>query len=375
MFKKNLILIILYLSFVSIGLPDSALGVAWPEMRLDFKQSLDKLGILVSIVILCSAISGYSSGYIAKRFSIAQIIIISTILIVIGLLGYAVSQSWLFMLMAGVPFGLGAGAIDCSLNNYAAKNLSSRHVNWLHGFWGIGTTLGPVIITSMYAFDLSWRIGFAIILAILILLLVTFIATRNIWQSNETETKKEIKGFVLSPDAVLSCLFFGVYVTLESSVGLWYYSYLIDYKMIDTLYAGAIISAYWGVFAIGRFGVGYVSKWITDTKIISISIVIAIVCLIFALFDFYAAIVVLGFALAGIYPCMVTLTHKRFKPEIAEALMGQQIGSSYLALVILVPAIGVISDKYGLNYLVPVFITLGVVLFLLNLRLKRLVKK
>ncbi len=372
--KKNLVLIILYLAFISIGLPDSIWGVAWPTMRLDFGQSIDSLGFLVSIITLSSAIAGYTSGYISKRFDVGTILLLSTIFIIIGFMGYITTTHWIFILMFAIPCGLGGGAIDCALNNYAAKNFSSRHVNWLHGFWGIGTTIGPIILTSLYIFDLSWKVGFLVILIIQIVFLVIFFKTKNIWaQANIEPTESaNSKNYFISFDGILSSLFFGFYVSLEASIGLWYSSYIIDYKNLSKEYAGLLISLYWGVFTFGRFVVGVLTKWVSDNNIITVGIIVAGCSLILMYFGFDYAIIFTGFALSGIYPCMINLTHKRFKPQDADAIMGQQIGTSYLSLVALVPLIGYLSEKFGLQYLMLMFLTLSVLLLILNIRLSKL---
>ncbi len=371
--KQCFVLLILYVTFISTGLSDQVLGVAWPNMRLDFNQSLDKAGVLVALLTFASAVAGYMGSYITSRFDIAKIIIYGTVLIIIGMGGYVLSGHWAFVLVSAVPMGFGLGAIDCVLNNYAAKNLYSRHINWLHGFWGVGATLGPMILTGVYALDLSWRIGFLIIIAIQSLLLFTFLVTKDIWQVREVKVEKEIyKKSIISLNTFLSSLFFGIYVSLETAIGLWYYSYLIDYKDLSVVFAGSIISGYWAVFTIGRFVIGYLTKWFSDRFIITASIIMSIILLVFVMFDYYIAVVAIGFALAGIYPCMVNETHKRFKPKIADILMGQQIGTSYLALVVLVPFIGFLSEKFGLQHLISIFIILAFSLLLIDIRLRKL---
>ncbi len=373
--KKSLIIAILYLSFLSLGLPDQLLGVAWPEMRRGLGQSLDKAGLLVTISTLCGAIAGYSSGYLTKRFSTSVIISISTFMTIVGILGYATSNNWCFVMLISIPFGLGGGAIDSIFNNYAAKHLGSKHVNWLHGFWGVGATLGPMILTIVYSLNYNWKVALYIVAFAQLLLMSVFIITKNIWEKPiKIKEDTSFKTSIISINTFLSAFFFAIYTGLEASAGLWYYSYMVDYKHLSAVYAGSIITLFWVVYTSGRFLIGYITKWFNDKTIITASIILSLISFVLLYFDIYFAIAITGLAFAGIYPCMITESYKRFSPNVAETLIGHQVGATYLGVAIITPLIGYICQKVGLNFLIPIFAILGLCLFLIDIKLRKLSK-
>lgn len=167
------ILIILYAAFISLGLPDQAFGVAWPDMRRFFGQPLDAGGVIIFLLAMMSAFTSFGAGWLRKRLSIAAVLIVSTFLTVVGMLGFALSPVWLVLLVAVLPYGLGAGAIDACLNDYVAKNYSSRQMNWLHACWGIGASLGPAIMTVAVT-RFNWQKGYVFI-AVLQMILLLFL--------------------------------------------------------------------------------------------------------------------------------------------------------------------------------------------------------
>lgn len=375
--KKLLILAVLYLGFISLGLPDQILGVAWPSMRLEFAKPLDYAGILVSIYTVFSAISGYLGGYFISKFSLRRILIVSSFLTVVGIFGYGMSPNWYVVILFAVPFGLGAGAIDSALNNYVAINYSSKHMNWLHGFWGIGSTLGPLILTGVFAMGLSWRIGYFTIASIQLLLVLIFILTRNLWNEDKKIEKPVLKNTnIASVGTFLSALFFFLYVSTEASIGLWYYSVLVEQRNVPIVVAGSLITAYWAFLTIGRFFTGSLTAHVKDKTIITFGLLLALVAMVFLSVNsnltHVLGLVIVGFGLAGIYPCMMNETHKRFDTNTAQILMGHQVGSASLGFAIMVPLIGVLIQRLGLNSLIPILSIILVMMLLIDLKIRKL---
>lgn len=378
-FKNNLLIIVLYLSFISLGLPDQILGVAWPTMRMEFSKSLGYAGLIVLLVTVFSAISSYFGGYFLKKFKLSNILIASGFLTAAGLLGYGLSPAWWMLLLFTLPLGFGAGAIDVALNNYVATNFSSKHMNWLHGCWGIGASLGPAIMTSVIVLKMTWRAGYTVIALIQFFLVLIFIFTQKIWCNSNSETKIETKvkkQNIISLDTFLSSAFFFIYVAVEGCIGLWFYSILIEHRQTSVGLAGTFIVIYWSSLTVGRFIIGAILKYIEAKNIITYGIIFAVISM-FLLIPHSSglsvfALCLAGLGLSGIYPCMMSETPKRFNEEISAILMGHQVGSTYLGFATLVPLVGVLIQKLGLHCLIPILIILLMSLFMIDRRLRRL---
>lgn len=377
--EKFIILILLYIAFIALGLPDQILGVAWPTMRVDFGKNLDAAGIITFSCTIFSSLAGFLNGYIARKFPVSKIVAVSIFLTAVGSLGYALSPNWLTFLMFVIPSGLGAGSVDSTLNNYVALNYSSRHMSWLHGFWGIGSTLGPLIMTFAFVKNLTWRGGYAIVGIILFLMSVIFMFKQfGFSQNQETEiVKEDVKPVnMVTLNTFLSATFFFFYTATEGGVGLWIYSVMTEQRGFDPVFAGTLAAIYWGALTFGRFLVGFVTKKFCNSAIILASILISLISMLLLCIPTHITTVIglvaLGMGLSGIYPCTMNETHKRYEIEKAKILMGHQVGSACLGFAIMTPLLGIIIQRIGLNYL-PVITTIFVLILLsIELRLRKL---
>ncbi len=377
--EKIFILVLLYIAFIALGLPDQLLGVAWPTMRIGFGKNLDAAGVVTFSCTLFTALAGFLNGYIAKKFSISKIVAVSVLLTAIGCFGFALAPNWLIFLLFVIPSGLGAGSVDSSLNNYVALNYSSRHMSWLHGFWGIGTTLGPLIMTFAFLKNLTWRSGYAFVGLILMLisLLFFFKPFQNTnKKSSEKEKNSEKHVNMISLNTFLSAAFFFFYTASEGGIGLWIYSVMTEQRGFDPIFAGTLAAAYWGALTLGRFLVGFITKYFSDKTIIIFSIIGALISMLLLCIPYHSTTIIgliaLGLCFSGIYPCTMNDTHKRYEIEKAKILMGHQVGSANLGFAIMTPLLGIIIQRIGLNYL-PVITTIFVlILLLIELRLRKL---
>ena len=271
-FKFSIILFVLYLGFISIGIPDQILGVAWPSMRQDFIKPIEAAGIIVSTITIFTILSSFLSPFFIRRFRTNTILIFSTFLIVLALTGFTIAPNWVVLLLFCIPMGLGAGTVDASLNNYASKNFDARNLNWLHASWGIGATIGPMIMTFALTFN-SWRFGYILISCLLFMFYLTFIFTKKLWREEKYEkTKEETKTInfkeILKLKPILSMLFFFLYAALEVGVGLWGATVLIESRNFSPLASGSLITAYWASLTAGRFLTGAIAnKFKTDNII------------------------------------------------------------------------------------------------------------
>lgn len=370
-----LILAILYLGFISLGLPDQSLGVAWPSMRTSFGMPLDAAGILIMLAALLSASSSFLSGFFINRVKISTILSVSCCLTASGILLLGLAQSWLFVLVAYFFLGIGAGAIDTSLNDYVAKNYASKQMNWLHGFWGIGATLGPAILTFTLANYQSWRAGYLMIALTQFVLMLLFLFSAKLWNNNIKKTsRKETadKGIRLcSPAPIIGMALFVLYTGVEASIGLWFYSVMIEKYAISEALGGSLITLYWACLTLGRFLIGFISEKLGNRKIIIFGICLAFVglsCLLYAspvIITFGLSLCGLG--LSGIYPSMMHETPNRFGDKLGAIMTGFQGGAASLGVVMICPLIGVVLNSVGLFLLVPILMALVLLSLSLNL--------
>lgn len=377
--EKFIILILLYIAFIALGLPDQLLGVAWPTMRIDFGKNLDAAGVITFSVTMFSAFAGFINGYIAKKFPVSKILAVSVLLTAIGSLGYALSPNWLSFLLFVIPTGLGAGSVDSSLNNYVALNYSSRHMSWLHGFWGIGSTIGPLIMTFAFVKNLTWRGGYAIVGIILLLMSILFMVKQFGFSNRQTQDEeKSVPQSInmVTLNTFLSATFFFFYTATEGGVGLWIYSVMTEQRGFDPVLAGTLVAIYWGSLTFGRFMVGFITKKFCDKSIILASILISLASMLLLCIPTHTTtiigLVVLGMGLSGIYPCTMNATHSRYEIEKAKILMGHQVGSACLGFAIMTPLLGIIIQRIGLNYLPVITTCFTLILLSIELRLRKL---
>ena len=371
---------ILYLAFIALGLPDQLLGIAWPTMRIDFQKSLDSAGLYAFLVTIFTSISGYFNGNISTKYSVNKILIYSVLLTAIGILGHSISPNWLIFLLFAIPTGLGAGSVDSTLNNYVAMNFSSRHMSWLHAFWGIGSTLGPLIMILAFTLGLNWRGGYFIVSVLLFLLMTLFIFSSKIFEKTPAQIIKETsskKIRIISINSFLSTSFFFIYTATEGGVGLWIYSVMTEARNFDTNLAGILVSIYWASLTIGRIIVGFITKKYTDKQIIFFGLLLSLFSMILLCFinqiSTTIALITLGFGLSGIYPCMMNDTHKRHEIQKAQILMGHQVGAASLGFAFMIPLLGFVIQRIGLNFLPVILIFFVLYMISIELKLRRLI--
>lgn len=377
--RQTFLLLILYIGFISLGLPDQSLGVAWPEMRRTFNKPLDMAGLIIFITAALTSISSFSSGWFIRRFSIQTILSGSCLLTACGILGYAISDEWVGILLSTCFLGIGAGTIDASLNDYVARHYSSRQMSWLHGCWGIGATLGPAIMTFALARYHDWQKGYLIIAGIQFGLLAVFVLTSGLWKKTEVSEQavfEEDKGMkLLSIKPLLSMGIFFLYTTVEFSVGLWFYSVMVEGRHVSAAVAGSWITLYWAMLTIGRFGIGFVSNRLGNLKIILLSLMGGIVGLLLLLINtpatMIAGLAVCGLSFAGIYPSMMHETPKRFGRKLGAVMTGFQAGAGSLGVIIMPPLLGIIITRAGLEFLIPLLILFMAAMVAMNHRLNR----
>ncbi|WP_010283049.1 MFS transporter [Bacillus timonensis] len=380
------LLIIIYLAFISLGLPDSLLGVAWPVMQSDFDAPLETAGLLFMTIAGGTIISSLASGKILKRFGTGRLTFFSTLLTAGALFGFYFSPSVVWLFLCALPLGLGAGAIDAGLNDYVATHYKAHHMSWLHSFWGVGATLGPVIMAQFISTQNSWNNGYLSISSIQLVLAIILLFTLPLWsKTNNTSTLTEgteelkagldhdvdqsvkplqIKGVKL---ALASFLF---YCGVEATMGLWGSSFLVNIKDLPVSVAAKWVSFYYAGITIGRFITGFITFKINNRSLIRMGQFLALAGAIFLILPFpptfsLVGFIMVGLGLAPIFPCMLHETPTRFGKKHSQTIMGYQMAVAYTGSTFLPPILGFIASQSTIGVF-PVYIVLFVAAMLLS---------
>jgi fucose permease len=362
------LIILAFLAFIALGLPDSLLGVAWPSIRSGFSQPLDALGMLLFASMAGYLVSSSTSGWMVSTMGVGKVLAISCALTGAALIGYTLVPSWGFMVALGIFAGLGAGAIDAGLNTYVAANFGAGIMQWLHASYGIGVTLGPLIMTFALTSLTSWRAGYVIVGILQWVLTVLFMITLPMWmkQNERSESDKKLLtdyqtpiGETLHQSSVwLSILQFFLYTGSEVTLGTWSYSLLTESRGISTDLAGFWTSGYWASFTVGRILAGLYARRLGVNKLIYGSLLSALVGASLLWWNPSPTISLIGvgltgFAIAPIFPGLVSGTSQRVGERFAANTIGMQMSAASLGVSIIPALVGVLARNLNLE-VIPV---------------------
>lgn len=297
--RSFLFLGLIYLIFISLGLPDSVLGVAWPTINGEFNVAASSAGIIAIIVSIGTILSSFQTNRLIQKIGVGNLIVCSIFLTVLGLCGFSVSQNFVFLIVSAIPLGLGAGAIDTAVNDYVALNYKAHHMNWLHGFWGIGATTGPIIM-GFFLRNQNWRGGYLVLASLQFFLVVIVFLTRKQWKqppqvAQSEKAQASILTLIKQPGVIFSLICFIFYVGVEACMGLWGSSFLVRVKGIPVSTAAFMTSTYYAGLTVGRLAAGF----FTSQKLLYLSdllLLIGVVFLAFGSGDFAA----IGFIFTGL---------------------------------------------------------------------------
>ena len=369
-----LLLAVIYLAFISLGLPDSLLGAAWPTIRSAFDVPLLYMGFVSMIIAGDPIISGLMSERITKRFGTRAVVVVSVLLTAVALFGFSTVSKFYQLCLWGIPYGLGAGAIDAALNNYVALHYSSRHMSWLHCFWGVGTIVSPYIMSFALNYA-SWSDGYRWVSFIQFGIVVILAVSLPLWKVNSKkqqsgeEAKKVlgIKGALKIKGVPFLLIGFFSYCAAESTTMLWASSYLEGTQGVPKDEAAALGSLFFIGITAGRFLSGFISDRLGDNRMIRIGIAVALcgVALIAVptLPTAVAGFVIIGIGCAPVYPCIIHATPDNFGAENSQGIIGIQMASAYVGSTFVPPLFGVIANNITL-WLMPMFLLFFFVLLL-----------
>ena len=373
MSKKTVLLLICFVAFISLGLPDGLLGVGWPYMHRDFGVPLDSLGLVLICLMAGYLLASFNSGWLMRRMSIGMLLSVSCAATGLSLLVIAFGYDWGLVLGMAVLLGAGGGAIDSSINTFAAHTYSAGTVNWLHAFFGIGATLGPAIMTACLVRDLHWSAGYLTVSVVQVALALVFLLTLGLWKTGRDEEEGPV---VSAPSAEtlklpvtwISMIIFFLYTGTEASVGQWLFTILTRGRSVAEGDAGFWTSAYWGSLTIGRIAFGIILRKVSVKKVlISVFIAVAVGVLLIALnagtFLTLSGILLTGFALAPVFPSLISLTPARAGKAHAANMVGYQVSAATVGAALLPAMAGLFIESYGLN-VIPVLQTVQAILLL-----------
>ena len=350
-----MLLIIIYLAFISLGLPDSLLGAAWPVMHRELAAPLPWSGIVFMIISAGTVVSSLLSDRLNRRFGTGKVTACSVALTCAALFGFSLSGSFWQLCLWAVPYGLGAGGVDAALNNYVALHYASRHMSWLHCMWGVGATVGPYVMGAALAAGSGWQAGYRVIGCIQLALTAMLLLSLRLWKQNAAESGNRAGEKALSlasilaiPGAKAVMLAFFCYCALEQTVGLWASSYLVNVRGVEPVTAARYGSLFFLGVTGGRAISGFVTYRLNDTQMVRLGqgiIAAGAALLILPLGEpiALAGLVLIGLGCAPIYPCIIHSTPAHFGAARSQALIGVQMASAYVGTSLMPPLFGALS--------------------------------
>jgi fucose permease len=369
-----------FVAFVSLGLPDGILGVAWPSIRHSFGLPVEQLGAILLATTAGYLASSFSAGAILARTGVGRLLVASGLLVAASATLWATTPFWPPVLLGAILSGLGAGAIDAAVNAFAARHFSPRVLTWLHACWGLGAMTGPLLMTAALASGLGWRVGYAALAAALVALSTGFALTLGLWSSptatgaGATPPRASSLGEALAePRVRRNVIAFFVYAGIEASAGQWAYTLLTEGRGVGPATAGVAASCYWGSIFAGRLAFGALAHHVAPATLLSTSMAVAPVAALLVTVPrsaplAFAGLFALGLFLAPIFPLLISETPARVGERHAAHAIGFQISAATLGAGTLPALVGLLMGRLGLEALGPALVAFSLLLVLLHAR-------
>ena len=382
----HLLLAIIYLSFISLGLPDALLGSAWPVMYGELAVPVSYAGMISMIIAAGTIISSLLSDWLTYKLGAGKVTAISVAMTAAALFGFSTCSAFWMLCLWAIPYGLGAGSVDASLNNYVALHYASRHMSWLHCMWGVGASVGPYIMGFVLSGGGHWTGGYRCIGILQIILTAILFLSLPLWKSRKdaagedekAEAKPLTPGQILQiPGAKEIMVTFFCYCAVEQTAGLWASSYLALYKGVPGETAASFASMFFIGITVGRALNGFLTMKLSDTQLIRIGqgiILLGIVAMLLPLGEAVslAGLILIGLGCAPIYPCIIHSTPAHFGADKSQALIGVQMASAYIGTCLMPPLFGLIAGHISI-VLLPVYLL--AILILMAVMHERMLKR
>ncbi len=383
--SSHLLLALIYLAFISLGLPDGVLGVAWPAMRTGLAQPIEAAGLITMVVTGCSALSGFASGWVLQRLHAGVVVTVSGGLTGLALTGFGFAPSFAWLLAAAIPLGLGAGAVDAAMNHYVARHYSARHMNWLHGCWGVGATLGPVVMGVVLAHSVTadlggagagaggdWRQGYLVIGALQLSLSVAFLFSLKRWTQASPVVSNAASPVAPARDARrpvpaialwLAPFLYFLYAAIEVGTSLWTATVLIEQRHLSPATASAWVSCFFGAIMLGRFATGLVAARWGNRRLVRSGLQLALAGAVLVSVGANVAVLpdgwmlvglmALGLGCAPVYPSLMHEAAQRFDAATTQKVIGRQVGSAYIGCMVVPALMGLMGAAWGVAIIMP----------------------
>lgn len=381
----SLLLVIIYIAFISLGLPDSILGAAWPSMQPQLGVPVSYAGGISVIIAGGTIISSLFSNFLIHKLGTGKVTAISVAMTAAALFGFSVSGSYWQLCLWGIPYGLGAGSVDAALNNFVALHYKAKHMSWLHCFWGIGATAGPYIMGFVLTGGFSWNMGYRMISVLQIILTVVLIATLPMWkekkgneEGKKTEGSEEAAQRPLSlpevvklPGAKGVMTGFFCYCAVESTAGLWASSYMVLDRNISAQTAAKWAALFYLGITLGRFICGFLTMKVNDKNMIRMGQGLIVIGILMLLLPFgngfaFGGLIMIGLGCAPVYPSLIHATPDTFGADVSQSVIGVQMASAYVGTTFVPPLFGMLSEVLGVGFY-PVFLAVFLVLMVVML--------
>ena len=385
----HILLTIIYLSFISLGLPDGLLGAGWPTMHLEFQVPMSYAGMVSMIISMGTITSSLNSDRLTRRFGAGKVTACSVAMTAIAIFGFSISTKFWMICLWAIPYGLGAGSVDAALNNYVALHYASRHMSWLHCMWGVGASTGPYIMSFALTGGQTWNHGYRYVAIIQMILTIILVFSLPVWKQQSREAAKRnsdravmistengtsstsilankddgpltLKQILAIPGAKSAMITFFCYCALEQTAALWASSYLTVTRGVTPVDAAAFASMFFTGMTVGRAASGFITMKLNDTQMIRmgqgiIALGIAIVVLPLGKIPALVGLIIIGLGCAPIYPCFIHSTPQRFGEERSQAIIGVQMASAYVGTLLMPPLFGLVGTNISM-WLFPAYL-------------------
>lgn len=385
----SLLLAIIYLAFISLGLPDSLLGSGWPVMHRELAVPISYAGMISMIISGGTIVSSLMSDRLTRRLGTGVVTVGSVFLTAAGLFGFSMSGSFWLLCVCAVPYGLGAGAIDAALNNFVALHYNSRQMSWLHCFWGVGASISPYIMGYALGEGLGWRSGYRMISVIQIVLTVVLFLSLPLWKCKTGEVSEKqhqrehlslAKAVKIKGVALVLVTFFS-YCAFESTCGLWISSYFADYRGMEKELAASFAAFFFLGITFGRFVTGFFADKVGDRGMIRLGFLTALAGVGLLMLPYpnpawaFPGLLIVGIGAAPVYPAIIHSTPDNFGKENFQAIIGIQMASAYVGSTFMPPVFGLLAEHVSIAlypFYLAVFLIFGLVM---SEKLNRTMKK
>ncbi len=372
----HLLLAVIYLAFISLGLPDAVLGAGWPVMYKDLHAGLGYAGIVSTIISVSTVISSLNSDRMTRRFGAGRVTAVSAAVTALSLFGFSAAPRFWVLCVLAVPYGLGAGGVDAAVNNYAAVHYENRHMSWLHCMWGIGAAAGPYIMGWALT-DRTWRAGYLTVGALQVVLTALLFLSLPLWQKRPDAGESASGGSLAPPDvlrlpgAIPFIATFFCYCALESTAGLWAASYLALGRGVGEQTAAGWASLFYIGITAGRFLNGFLTMKLSDARLVSLGAVISAAgaaVLLFIPGDAFAVagLILVGLGCAPVYPCLIHATPAYFGADKSQAVIGVQMAAAYCGTALIPPLFGLLASHVDVRLYPPFLLALAALMFALH---------